>query len=121
MSGPTSINRTNGLDTSVTTQLLLSQQAQNATNQGALAAMHKESMGAMKAAMAEMRASQASSDRKFEQMVYSMQSQANTMMMSMSSIMNSMMNMMGPAMMGGMGSGFGNSVIYGKPNSSGTP
>ena len=111
MSGHSSVTKTNGLDSSVSTQLLLSQQAQNATNQGALTAMHRESMEAMKAAMAEMRGSQASSDRKFEQMVYSMQSQATSMMTSMSSVMNNMMNMMGPAMMNGMGNGLRNSML----------
>lgn len=107
----TTTTTTNGLDPSVSNQLLLSMDAQNKANQSALAAMHRDSMESMKAAMAEMRATHASSDRKFEQLVVSMQSQTSSMMMSMTSMMKSMTDMMGPVMMGGMSGGLASSVL----------
>ncbi|PUE49835.1 hypothetical protein B9Z45_15565 [Limnohabitans sp. 2KL-17] len=68
-------------------------------------------MDAMKSAMAEMRASQQSSDRNVQQMAVSMQTQSSNSMAYLSSVMNSMMKMMGPAFMGGVGGGLDSALI----------
>lgn len=109
--GATTSNKTNGLDVSASMQLMQSQNTQSAVTFNAMNDNHRESMEAMKHAMAEMRASQQSSDEKFQQMVVSMQNQSSTMMMSMSTMMKSMMDMMGPVMMGGANSGLNGSVL----------
>lgn len=105
-----STNTNHGLDVGASMQLMQSQNAHTQAVTGAMATMHRDSMDAMKAAMAEMRAAQQSSDRNFQQLAVSMQTQASHMMANMTSVMNNMMNMMGPAMMGGMSGGLGNSL-----------
>jgi hypothetical protein len=114
-----STNTNHGLDVGASMALINSQNTHTQHVTGSMAAMHATSMDAMKHAMAEMRASQQSSDRNYQQLAVSMQSQASSMMSNMSSIMNRMMEMMGPAMMAGMGGGFGNSLGLGGLGGSG--
>lgn len=109
----TTSTRTHGLDVAASMALIQSQNTQSVAVFNAVNANHKESMEAMKLAISEMRASQQSSDQKFQQMVVSMQNQASTMMHSMSTMMRSMMDMFGPGFMNGVNSGLNSSVLGG--------